>query len=115
MDAKEPIVLTNEIAPTPALVRAGIDALPAAIVAHGERSARRFIEFFTATIRNRNTRMANARAVKQFFDWCEDHRLSLDEIEPISIATYIEQLAINAAKPTVKRNLAAIRQLFDHL
>jgi len=27
--AKEPIILTNEIAPTPALVRAGMDALPA--------------------------------------------------------------------------------------
>jgi hypothetical protein len=61
--AKEPIILSNEIAPTRALVRAGMDALPAAILAHGERTARRFIEFFTATIRNRNTRMAYARAV----------------------------------------------------
>jgi len=43
--------------------------LPAAIAARGERAGRRFIEFFTATIRNRNTRMAYARAVKQFFDW----------------------------------------------
>jgi hypothetical protein len=39
--------------------------LPAAISAHGERAGRRFIEFFTATIRNRNTRMAYAR-VKRF-------------------------------------------------
>jgi hypothetical protein len=31
-----------------------MDALPAAILAHGERASRRFIEFFTATIRNRN-------------------------------------------------------------
>jgi hypothetical protein len=30
----------------------------------GERASRRFIEFFTANIRNRNTRMAYARAVK---------------------------------------------------
>jgi integrase family protein with SAM-like domain len=113
--AKEPILLSNEIAPTPALVRAGMDALPAAILAHGERTTRRFIEFFTATIRNRNTRMAYARAVKQFFDWREDHRLSLDDIEPIAIAAYIEQLGTSAAKPTVKQNLAAIRQLFDYL
>ncbi len=113
--AKEPIVLTNEIAPTPALIRAGMDALPAAIIAHGERASRRFIEFFTATIRNRNTRTAYARAVKQFFDWCEDHRLGLDDIEPIAIAAYIEQLGTNVAKPTVKQNLAAIRQLFDYL
>jgi len=115
MAKEEPILLSNEIAPTPALVRAGMDALPAAILAHGERTTRRFIEFFTATIRNRNTRMAYARAVKQFFDWCENHRLGLDDIERIAIAAYIEQLGTNAAKPTVKQNLAAIRQLFDYL
>jgi hypothetical protein len=40
--------------------------LPAAISAHGERAGRRFIEFFAATIRNRNTRMVYARAVKRF-------------------------------------------------
>jgi len=39
-----------------------MDALPAAIAAQGERAGRRFIEFFTANIRNRNTRMAYARA-----------------------------------------------------
>jgi integrase/recombinase XerD len=113
--AKEPIILTNEIAPTPALVRAGMDALPAAILAYGERASRRFIEFFTATIRNRNTRTSYARAVKQFFDWCEDHRLRLDDIESIAIAAYIEQLGAEMAKPSVKQHLAAIRQLVDYL
>ena len=101
--------------PTPALVRAGMDALPAAIIAHGERASRRFIEFFTATIRNRNTRTSYARAVKQFFDWCEKHHLGLDDIEPIAIAAYIEQLGAEMAKPSVKQHLAAIRQLFDYL
>src|SRR6202521_6062539 len=73
----------------------------------GVRASRRFIEFFTASIRNRNTRMAYARAVKQFFDWCDEHRLELHE--------YIEQLGNEASKPTVKQHLAAIRQLFDYL
>jgi integrase/recombinase XerD len=113
--AKEPIVLTNEIVPTPALVRAGIDALPAAIIAHGERASRRFIEFFTASIRNRNTRTSYARAVKQFFGWCDDHHLGLDDIEPIAIAAYIEQLGTAMAKPSVKQHLAAVRQQFDYL
>jgi integrase/recombinase XerD len=99
----------------PALVRAGLEMLPAAIAAQGERAGRRFVEFFTATIRNRNTRMAYARAVKQFFDWCEDHRLKLDDIEPIAIATYIEELGSKIARPSVKQHLAAIRQLFDYL
>jgi integrase/recombinase XerD len=62
-----------------------------------------------------NTPMAYARVVKQIFDWCENHRLSLDEIEPIAIAADIEQLGINASKQTVKQILAAIRQLFDYL
>jgi hypothetical protein len=66
-------------------VRAGLESLPAIIRPQGERAGRRFIEFFTATIRNCNTRMAYARAVKQFFDWCEDHRLGLDDIEPIAL------------------------------
>jgi hypothetical protein len=70
--AKQPIILSDQIIPPPALVRAGLEMLPAAITAQGERAGRRFIEFFTATIRNRNTRMAYARAVKRFFHWCED-------------------------------------------
>ena len=113
--AREPIILTDRILPTPALIRAGIESLPAAIAAQGERASRRFIEFFTATIRNRNTRSSYARAVKQFFDWCEGHRLGLDDIEPIAISAYIEQLGAEMAKPSVKQHLAAIRQLFDYL
>ncbi len=71
--AKQPIILTDQIIPPPALVRAGLETLPTIIRAQGERASRRFIEFFTATIRNRNTRMAYARAVKRFFD-CTSRR-----------------------------------------
>src|ERR1700746_2321077 len=113
--AKQPIILSEEIIPPPALVRAGLESLPAIIRAQGERAARRFIEFFTATIRNRNTRMAYARAVKRFFDWCDEHHLGLEDIEPIAIAAYIEELGSGIAKPSVKQHLAAIRQLFDYL
>jgi hypothetical protein len=56
--AKQPIILTDQIIPPPVLVRAGLETLPAIIRAQGERASRRFIEFFTATIRNCNTRMA---------------------------------------------------------
>src|SRR5207245_3673359 len=55
------------------------------------------------------------RAVKRFFDWCDDHRLGLNDIEPIAIAAYIEELGSKIAKPSVKQHLAAIRQLFDYL
>ena len=38
---KQPIILTDEIMPPPALVRVGLDALPAIIRARGERASRR--------------------------------------------------------------------------
>ena len=65
----EPIILTanDVVAAPPALIRVGIESLPAAITAAGADTSERFIEFFTANIRNRNTRMAYALAVRQFF------------------------------------------------
>jgi integrase/recombinase XerD len=97
--AQDPIILTDDLRLRPALTRAGLAGLPSAIAGRGERAGRRFIEFFTANIRNRNTRMAYARAVKQFFDWCEDRRLGLDDIEPMTVAAYIEQLGPEVSKP----------------
>ena len=48
------------------LDRAGFDKLPRVIVRAGEEAAWRFIEFFTANIRNKNTRAAYAQAVTEF-------------------------------------------------
>jgi len=39
----------------------------------------------------------------------------LEDIEPIAIAVYIEQLGTEMATPSVKQHLAAIRVLFDYL
>jgi hypothetical protein len=52
---------------------------------------------------------------KRFFDWCDKHHVGLEDIEPIAIAAYIEELGAEIAKPSVKQHLAAIRQLFDYL
>jgi site-specific recombinase XerD len=91
-------------------------AVPAVIAGAGEHAARRFLEFFAATIRNRNTRTAYYRAACSFFAWIERHQIGeLAEIEPIHVAAYIEVLQATAAKPTVKQHLAAIRMLFDWL
>ena len=90
--------------------------VPAVIADAGEHAARRFIEFFAATIRNKNTRMAYYRAACHFFAWVERHEIGgLADIEPIHVAAYIEVLQTTAAKPTVKLHLAAIRMLFDWL
>src|SRR5580692_10049645 len=106
----------TKLVPIPSrdLTRAGMERLPAVIVRAGDAAAWRFVEFFTATIRNRNTRAAYAQAITQFFAWCEKHRVrTLDEIRPIVIAAYIENHPM--AAPTVKQHLAAIRMLFDFL
>jgi len=80
-----------------------------------QNANRRFVEFFTANIRNRNTREAYARAVYRFADWCELKRLQLHELNPVVVAVYVEQLMGEMSVPSVKQHLAAIRMLFDYL
>jgi integrase/recombinase XerC len=90
--------------------------LPALVAAGGEQTARRFVEFFTANIRNRHTREAYGRAVNEFLAWCERQGIqSLAAVEPIHVATWIEMLAGEVSAPTVKQKLAALRHLFDWL
>jgi len=89
--------------------------VPALFTAAGGNAAHRFIEFFTANIRNRHTRTAYARAVAQFARWCDVHRLSLAQLTPVSVAAYIEGLGQHLARPSVKQHLAALRMLFDYL
>jgi site-specific recombinase XerD len=89
-------------------------AVPELVARGGNRAARRFLEFFTANIRNPNTRLAYARAVSRFLAWCEEHGLhQLEAIEPMVVAAYIERHP--GSPPTVKQHLAAIRMLFDWL
>ena len=61
-------------------------SLPAIVLAAGEHAGKRFIEFFTANIRNKNTREA-----------------------------YVEKLTQQKAAQTLKQHLAAIKSLFDFL
>lgn len=90
--------------------------LPALIREAGPDAEERFFEFFTAQIRNPNTRRAYARAVRDFLRWCEARHLkSLKEIRPVLVAAYIEQLTKEKEPQTVKQNLAAIRMLFNWL
>lgn len=89
-------------------------SLPVLIVEAGDRARWRFIEFFTAEIRNRHTRRAYARAVRDFCAWCSDRSIPLENIRPTIVAGYIEDLGRRASKPTVKQSLAAIRMLMDY-
>jgi integrase/recombinase XerD len=98
------------------LARSGFSQLPSLINRAGTRASWRFVEFFAANIRNKNTRAAYAQAVGQFFQWCDRRRITeLEQIRPVMIAGYIEEVVAARSKPTVKQHLAAIRMLFDWL
>jgi site-specific recombinase XerD len=90
--------------------------LPSLVFRADARTQRRFLEFFTATIRNKNTREAYARAVASFLDWCESRGvLELAGVEPMTVAGYVEDLGTAYSRPTVKQHLAAVRMCFDWL
>ena len=80
-----------------------------------EHAERRFWEFFTAHIRNPNTRLAYLAAVRRFAQWCERRGLVLHQVEPMIVAAYVEQLSGILAPASVKQHLAALRMLFDWL
>jgi hypothetical protein len=44
---------------------------------------------------------------------CHRRRLGISEIRPFDVADYVERLQGEAAAPSVKQELAAIRMLFD--
>jgi len=118
---------SREKTPSKQLVRRKTESIPTEIVESlnsvapilikraGAKATKRFYEFFTANIRNRNTREAYYRALTDFFAWCDQKNLSLDDLEPIVIAAYVEHLGTVYSKPTVKRHLAAIRMCLDWL
>ena len=91
------------------------EGLPAVVERAGPAAAERVVEFFTAQIRNANTRAAYAKAVTQFFTWCNERGLELDQISPVAVAAYVEELQGVYRAPTIKQHLAAIRRLFDWL
>ena len=102
--------------PKPLATRPGSPTVPAIIQNAGDDALTRFLEFFAAQIRNRNTREAYARAVTQFFNWLPSHRIhTLSDIKPLHVAGWIELKTRTQSPLTVKQHLSALRHLFDWL
>src|SRR5271170_237360 len=98
----------NQLAPITA------SRAPAVVAASGPRASYRFLEFFTAKIRNAHTRRAYTRAAVEFFDWLTAKGVTqLGDIESIHVAGFIEELSRARSAPTAKLRLAALRHLFD--
>jgi integrase/recombinase XerD len=96
-----------------AAIRLSEFPVPAIIAAAGDKASEHFLEFFAATIRNKNTRAAYVQAVAQFCRWCEEHGLQLASIRPLHVSAYIEAKPLTA--PSIKQHLAALRGLFNWL
>ena len=104
-DSELAVVVAPQSFPTPILIERA-----------GPSTRKKFFEFFTVPIRNANTRAAYYRAIQQFLAWAERAGYQdLEDIEPITVAAYIETLQRQAAPPTVKQHMAAIRMLFSWL
>jgi site-specific recombinase XerD len=88
---------------------------PSLIADLGEDASWRYAEFFSANISNLNTRRAYSRACLRFLAWCDERGLTLTQIRPHDVATYIADDLAGASAPNVKQQVAAIRMLFDWL
>lgn len=89
--------------------------LPRPIADLGEHAEESFVDFFTAQIRNRNTREAYFRNVTRFLDWIEGQGVALKDVRAIHVSTHMELLAKELSAPSVKQHLAALRMLCSFL
>ncbi len=94
--------------------------LPALVAAAGPQASKKYFEFFTVTIRNEHTRNGYFRACRVFFEWAEERGLTLETIEPIHVAAYVESRAKSEdpkwglSKTSIKQHASAIRMMFSY-
>jgi site-specific recombinase XerD len=103
-------MVTSEMLPA---LPASALPVPALIAAAGDKASEHFLEFFAATIRNKNTRAAYVQGIAQFCRWCEAYGLQLATIRPLHVSAYIESKPLTA--PSIKQHLAALRGPFNWL
>src|SRR5262245_7930051 len=108
--------MSEEISKSAATELADTDGIPRLISSAGEDAITRFVEFFTADIRNKNTRRAYLRNSVTFLRWCEKRGIrDVNGVKLGVVAADPEQLQESLSKPFVKQQLATIRKLFDWL
>jgi len=105
-------------AEVPSEILAGFPATfgPDLVQRSGARAGDRFRDFFAVSIRNPHTRIAYARAAREFCDFAAGAGLGgLGAVEPVHVAAWVEALGRAHAPATVKQRLAGVRMLFDWL
>jgi site-specific recombinase XerD len=86
---------------------------PSALDTLGPAARFAWEEFFLGRCRNRHTRTAYARAVRQFLAWTEKKGTPVERITPGMVGQYLDQLSVSP--PSKKLVLAALRGFFDAL
>src|SRR5208283_131537 len=77
---------------------------PALVADLGSEATKRFYEFFPVPIWNTNTREAYYRAIGRFLDFFQEKGFqSIEDIEPIHVAAYIEWLSIRSEPAGAKK------------
>src|SRR5260221_13139801 len=88
--------------------------VPAIVAEVGPEATKKFFEFLTVPIRDKNTRIAYYHAIGRFLDWCGRAGFqSLEDFEPITVAAYIEQHPVSP--PTGKQHMGAVLMLLSWL
>lgn len=86
-------------------------SLPEVIKAAGHASAFAYEEFLFGEIRNPHTRRAYSHAVNRLFAWMRTQGVTLQEVVPRDISTYLDSLDL--AAPSKKLHRAALNHFFD--
>jgi hypothetical protein len=77
--------MSSEIVPLTVSPRSSDSGHTPGTVSATCKAAERFFEFFTANIRNKNTRRAYYKAACRFSDWCEGNGLvDLAQVKPLT-------------------------------
>jgi integrase/recombinase XerD len=97
-----------------ATLPARVTSLPAIIEQVGLPAATAWHDFFSGKLPNAHTRVAYARAIRRFLQWCEarGHR-DLARITPGDVGEYFRAHA--KSLPTKKQHLSALRRFFNLL
>jgi integrase/recombinase XerD len=111
VNEEKPITLPVTAAARKSLISSRVN--PHLIIQAGPAGSFAWDEFFSATIRNRHTRLAYERAVRRFLDFLPVDITSLTQITPGIVGTYLS--GIEGSIPTRKLHLAALRAFFDCL
>ena len=93
-----------------------LPVLPAVFSRDSKETVMRAFEFFHVALSNPKTRVQYQNTVKVFCQWASAKgATSIRDVQPLHVASFIEERKTQVAPPTVKAELAALRSWFNYL